>query len=174
LLGSMRTSGARMRRLLDDLLTTARLESGAVEIHVEPTFVRPLVLDSVAQTLATSPKAAIEIACASDVAARADPGRLGQILANYLTNAIRYGAPPVRVNVASTGDDVVIEVCDHGRGVTPELEKRLFEKFAHGSEDRGTGLGLFVVRQLARAQGGDAWYERRPEMSCFAVRLSAA
>jgi PAS domain S-box-containing protein len=174
LLASMRTSGARIRRLLDDLLTTARLESGAVEIHVRPTLVRPLVLDSVAQTLATSPQADIEVACPSDVAVRADPSRLAQILANYLTNATRYGSPPVRVDVATTGGDVVIEVRDHGPGVSPELETRLFEKFAHGSEDRGTGLGLFVVRQLARAQGGDAWYERRPGMSCFAVRLAAA
>jgi PAS domain S-box-containing protein len=174
LLKSMRTSGGQMRRLLDDLLMAARLESGAVEIRTEPTLVRPLLLGTVAQTLATSSEAAIEVECASDIAVRADPSRLEQILANYLTNATRYGAPPVQVDVATTGDDVVIEVRDHGPGVSPMLEKRLFERFAHGAEDRGTGLGLFIVRELARAQGGDAWYERRPGVSCFAVRLSAS
>jgi PAS domain S-box-containing protein len=173
LLESMRTSGARMRRLLDDLLMAARLESGRIEIRTEPTLVRPLLLDTVAQTLATSPDAGIEISCDPDIAVRADPSRLEQILANYLTNAARYGTPPVEVAVATTGDDVVIEVRDHGSGVPAELERQLFEKFARGA-DRGSGLGLFIVRQLARAQGGDAWYERQAGVSCFAVRLSAA
>jgi signal transduction histidine kinase len=152
----------------------ARLESGDIEIRTAPTLVRPLLLDAVAPTLATAPGAGIEVSCAADVAVRADPSRLEQILANYLTNATRYGAPPVQVDVATAAEDVVIEVCDHGTGVPAELEKRLFEKFAHGTADRGTGLGLFIVRQLARAQGGEAWYERRPGVSCFAVRLSAA
>lgn len=174
LLESMRASGSRMRRLLDDLLTAARLESGAVEIRPQPTLVRPLLLDAVAQTLAAYPDAGIDIECADDVTVAAEPSRLGQILANYLTNAARYGAPPVQVVVSTGGDGVVIEVRDRGLGVPAELEQRLFDKFAHGPQDRGTGLGLFIARRLARAQGGDAWYERRDGVSRFAVRLSAS
>jgi PAS domain S-box-containing protein len=174
LLESMRASGGRMRRLLDDLLTAARLESGAVEIRARPTLVRPLLLDTVAQTLAAYPDAGMDIECAADVTVAADPNRLGQILANYLTNAARYGGPPVQVVVSSDSDGVLIEVRDRGPGVPAELEQRLFQKFAHGPRDRGTGLGLFIARRLARAQGGDAWYERRDGVSRFAVRLSAS
>jgi len=174
LLESMRASGGRMRRLLDDLLTAARLESGAVAVRPRPTLVRPLLVDAVAQTLAAYPDVGIDIECAADITVAADPSRLGQILANYLTNAARYGAPPVQVVVSTGRDGVVIEVRDRGPGVPAELEQRLFDKFAHGPQDRGTGLGLFIARRLARAQGGDAWYERRDGLSRFAVRLSAS
>jgi PAS domain S-box-containing protein len=174
LLESLRSSGGRMRRLLEDLLTAARLESGAIEVRLAPTLVRPLLLDAVAETLATYPDLRVEVDCDPALAVRADPSRLGQIMTNYLTNAARYGAAPVRVEVATRSGEVVIEVCDRGPGVPADLERRLFEKFARGAEDRGTGLGLFIVRQLARAQGGDAWYERRGDASCFGLRLSTA
>jgi signal transduction histidine kinase len=173
LLESMRASGGRMRRLLDDLLTAARLDSGAVEVRTQPTLVRPLLLDAVAQTLAAYPDAGMDVECAADVAVAVDPSRLGQILAIYLINAARHGAPPVQVVVSTAGGGVLIEVVDHGPGVPAELEQRLFEKFAHGPHDGGSGLGLFIARRLARAQGGDAWYERRHGVSRFAVRLSA-
>ncbi len=174
LLESMRTSGARLRRLLDDLLTAARLESGAVEIRSRPTGVRQLLLDTVALVLAAHPDLVVAVDCEPEVSAVVDPERLEQMIANYLTNAARYGGPPVRIEAATANGQVVVAVCDRGPGVPAELAPRLFEKFARGPEDRGTGLGLFIVRQLARAHGGDAWYERRDGESCFAVRLSAS
>jgi PAS domain S-box-containing protein len=174
LLDSMRTSAARMRRLLDDLLTAARLESGAIEIRSRQTPVRPLLQDTVAQALAAHPGLAVEVDCDPQVSAQADPERLGQMVSNYLTNAARYGAPPVRVVARETDGWVLVEVCDRGPGVPAGLGPGLYEKFARGPEDRGTGLGLFIVRQLARAHGGDAWYERREGETRFVVRLPAA
>jgi PAS domain S-box-containing protein len=174
LLTSMRTSGGRIRSLLDDLLTAVRLDAGRIDVRPRPTRVRPLLLDAVAHTMATSPEADIAVSCDPDVTVAADPNRLGQILANYLTNAVRYGAPPVRIGVTADGADVRIDVCDDGPGVPPELVPRLYDKFARGPHDGGTGLGLFIVRQLARAQGGDAWYERAGGTSHFVVRLAGA
>ena len=67
-----------------------------------------------------------------------------------------------------------MRVCDAGRGVTPGLEAQLFRKFVRGPgrRDRGTGLGLFIVRELARRQGGDASYERDGDgRTCFCFTL---
>jgi signal transduction histidine kinase len=72
------------------------------------------------------------------------------------------------------GAAVQVRVCDAGDGVPPDLEPRLFRKFARGAgrRDRGTGLGLFIVRELSRRQGGDAWYERDAEgRPCFCFTL---
>jgi signal transduction histidine kinase len=98
------------------------------------------------------------------------------MVTNLVSNAGRYGAPPVTVEVTRAGATVEVRVCDHGPGVAPELESRLFRKFVRGKgrPDRGTGLGLFIVAQMARRQHGDVWYERRNGVTCFAFRLPAA
>jgi signal transduction histidine kinase len=84
-----------------------------------------------------------------------------------------HGADPVRVVARSDGDDVLVEVQDAGVGVPPEMRERLFERFSTGRARGGTGLGLYIVRQLARAHGGDASY-RPPDggsAGAFVVRL---
>jgi PAS domain S-box-containing protein len=174
LLDSMRSSGGRIRGLLDDLLTAARLEAGGIEVRAQPTAIRPLLLDAVGQASATYPATEIAVNCPDGLTAQADGNRLGQILLNYLTNALRHGAPPVRVDVDVDDREVRIAVRDDGPGVPADLVPRLFSKFAPGSHGGGTGLGLFIVRQLARAQGGDAWYDRRGDTSTFGVWLPSA
>jgi signal transduction histidine kinase len=71
----------------------------------------------------------------------------------------------------AVGDEVEVLVCDAGRGVPAELQDRLFERFTTSS-DQGTGLGLHIVRELARAQAGDAFY--RYGENAFVVRLPRA
>jgi signal transduction histidine kinase len=82
----------------------------------------------------------------------------------------------VRLSATATDDGVVVRVSDHGPGVPEAVRSRLFERFATGEQRRGTGLGLFIVRELARRHGGDAWYEpgvgTRP--SAFALSLPRA
>jgi signal transduction histidine kinase len=82
-----------------------------------------------------------------------------QALENLLSNAVRHGEPPVHVWAVGHDDIVRIYVGDEGKGVKPEMQGRLFDRFATGRRRGGTGLGLFIVRELARAQGGDATYE---------------
>lgn len=97
------------------------------------------------------------------------------MVTNLVSNAIRYGEPPVTVEVRPADSAVEVRVCDHGPGVGENLEPRLFRKFVRGQgrPDRGTGLGLFIVAEMARRQGGDVWYERRAEQTCFGFRLPA-
>ena len=174
LVDSMRISGGRIRRLLQDLLTAARLEAGEVEIRRTPTPLRSLLLGTVTQAVAAQPDLDVTVECRQDITALVDPDRLAQMVSNYLTNAVQYGRPPVQLVAETAGADAIIEVRDHGAGVPAELEPRLFDKFARGAADQGTGLGLFIVREMARAQGGDAWYEKQDGRSCFRIRVPLA
>ena len=93
------------------------------------------------------------------VQVRGDQDRLAQALENLLTNALRHGRPPVEVSADHRRGRVLVRVVDHGPGVAPAMRPRLFQRFATGLTTGGTGLGLFIVRELARAHGGEACYQ---------------
>jgi PAS domain S-box-containing protein len=171
---NLTASAARVRRLLDDLLTASRLETGSIEFQTVDVPLDAAIEESIAAARTASTP--VEVVGAAGVTVVADPVRLVQMLTNLLANAFRYGAPPVMVEVRPAGPDIEVRVCDHGPGVAEDLEPRLFRKFVRGKgrPDRGTGLGLFIVAQMARRQNGTAWYERRETQTCFAFRLPAA
>lgn len=175
LLEAMVSGGTRMRRLLEDLLTAARLEFGVSEPRLQPTRLDGLLNKVVTERAAIGLDSSdIVVECPSGLMAMADPDWLQQIVTNYVSNAARYGAPPVLVGARRVDDAVELRVSDAGTGVPDDLRPRLFTKFARGRRDMGNGLGLFIVRELARAQGGDAWYEPGQGGGAgFAVRLPA-
>jgi signal transduction histidine kinase len=103
----------------------------------------------------------------------ADEIRLQQMLGNLLSNAMNYGEPPIRL-VALTGNgSVEFRVVDSGPGVPDDFRPMLFLPFARaaGHSASGTGLGLSVVRALAEAHGGRAWYESGSGGSAFCFSL---
>jgi PAS domain S-box-containing protein len=160
ILHGMTTSARRLRRLLGDLLTASRLERRALQLHPDEVNVGEVIESTVATIRRTQPDVEILVDGAPDVEVRADRDRLAQSLDNLIGNALRHGASPVQVSVRPAPAMVEIRVSDFGPGVTAEMQPRLFERFATGdSRGGGTGLGLFIVRELARAQGGDASYE---------------
>ena len=159
MLASITSSSARLNRLLTDLLTSSRLQSGAMELHVVPVELATL-LRHVAATLArTVADADLIVNCPPDLMIDADPDRLAQAIENLALNALRHGAGPVELQASAADDGVEIRVSDAGSGVADALLPRLFERFATGRSPGGTGLGLFIVRELARAHGGDVRYE---------------
>jgi two-component system OmpR family sensor kinase len=97
-----------------------------------------------------------------------------RIVTNLVTNAFRYGEPPVTVAVKNNGT-LQISVEDSGHGVAPELEDTLFERFTRAgvAHDRvaGTGLGLAIARAYARAHEGDLRYERGDRGARFVIDL---
>jgi signal transduction histidine kinase len=104
-----------------------------------------------------------------------DPGRLGHVIVNLLTNAVEAAGPGGQVEV--TVDQVpegpcVVEVWDSGRGPNPALARRLFQPFVTGRAD-GIGLGLFVARQAVEEHGGRLDWRREPNRTCFRVVLPA-
>jgi signal transduction histidine kinase len=96
------------------------------------------------------------------VVATGNRALLRRMVRNLLDNAERHGAPPIRVDVRLQGDKVVVSVVDHGAGVEIQDRERIFAPFyrAAGRNAPGAGLGLALVRQIARQHGGDAvWVE---------------
>jgi PAS domain S-box-containing protein len=170
-------SASRLRRLLADLLTASRLQRSSVEFHIGPVVVTDLVDHATATLRQAHAGADVSVEVPDGLSVLADRDRLAQALDNLLGNAVRHGSPPVRVEARREGSDVEIRVSDDGPGVGEEMLPRLFDRFATGRKRGGTGLGLFIVRELARAQGGDATYELPTESApagTFVVRLPAA
>ena len=168
---------ARQAHVLDrvtgDLLSSTQSQRGELRVDVEPTQVLPIVTSTV---LAMADNGSISMDCAADLWAMSDPIRLQQMLTNLVSNAFKYGAPPVTVSAHRLGDEVEIAVIDHGPGVPDVFVQRMFEQFsrADGLVVKGLGLGLFLVRSLAEAQGGRVDYTKVPEGGArFAIVLPA-
>lgn len=165
----------RLSRLVNDLLTTSRIEAGRVDVRAKAVSLGSIVAEALVEVGAGPSD--IRLSGLEDVRALADPDLVQRIVVNYVGNALKYGEPPFAIEARQAGEWVELRMRDAGGGIAAEFVPRLFGKFARetGASVPGTGLGLFVVRGLARAQGGDAWYEsNHPRGSCFAVRLPAA
>ncbi|WP_254052092.1 PAS domain S-box protein [Aeromicrobium sp. A1-2] len=159
LLEGMSTSAARLRRLLSDLLTASRLDANALALHPERLRVSQLLETAVRTAQTTLADPGIRIAPGPEIEVMADPYRIGQAIDNLVDNALTHGGAPVGLSANLAGTMAEIRVTDSGDGVDPGIVPRLFERFATGDSIGGTGLGLFIVRELARANGGDARYE---------------
>jgi PAS domain S-box-containing protein len=161
LLESMASNTARLRRLLDDLLTAARLEARAVEMNFEAVSLSALLTKTVATLRTAHRDGDVVLDVGEDMTIVADAGRVAQAVDNLINNALAHGQPPVHVTAHAAASGVQIRVSDSGPGVPEDIQPRLFGRFATGARRGGTGLGLFIVRQLARAHHGDSWYEPR-------------
>lgn len=164
-----------LSRMVDDLLTTARLDAGALHFQFE----NMPMLDEVREVVEPMTKAGAGIGVDIHPAVvRSDRLRLRQVLRNLLSNARKYGGPDVRVigRVVSGWYEVI--VADNGEGIPDELQSRLFERFLHQGDMPlvlgSVGLGLSIVRALAEGMGGAVWYERRQGWTKFVVRIPLA
>jgi len=178
-LGIVAEQADRLTRLVRQLLTVTRLEAGALRPEVEVIAVVPRV------------RRAWEALNASGVGfelrdegggwlAVADPDQLDQVLWALLDNAVKYGGREGKVEVTVHVDDTVkriyVTIADHGPGVSEADSERLFTRFARGAGQAsgdGTGLGLYVSRELLRTIGGALWLEpaREGRGAAFTVSL---
>jgi signal transduction histidine kinase len=155
----------RLKALVDDMLDMAVIESGTLELHLEPVRLADAIEASIERLHATSPERRVEWEeDAADLDVLADWDRLLQVLDNLLANADRFGpaGTPIEVRAGPAEAGLVaVRVRDHGPGVAAELRPRLFERFLRGPAEggvggvpTGTGLGLAIVRGLVEAHAG--------------------
>lgn len=151
----------RMAALIEQLLDLSRLDAEAINIVPEPIRVRDQVQEIVAAVVPDP--SAVDVAIDGDTIAVADRSALERIVSNLVTNAFRYGAPPVTVRAEQTDRHFRLSVEDRGLGVAAEFVPDLFERFSRSEGSRsgavGTGLGLAIARSYARAHGGELLYE---------------
>jgi signal transduction histidine kinase len=137
-------------------------------VEVRPVEVTSLVAEQVAEFREQNPRRRIDLATASgQVLAQADAFRVQQVVANLVSNALKYSPPdsPVEISVAAVGKEATVSVTDHGPGILLPDPDRVFDRFyraeSSGREVGGTGLGLYIARQLVEAMDGRLWLVSR-------------
>jgi signal transduction histidine kinase len=162
---AIRRNVDRVLRLVDDILDSARLDSGEAEMTGRPTSLAVVAADVVdsLEPIAVAAGVRLDVPVAKEGGwVVGDPLRLFQIIANLVSNAIRHttAGGTVRIVIEEDGDAVRCAVRDEGAGVPPELRPHVFERFRQGGERAGSvGLGLYIVRRLVELHGGRIWLE---------------
>ena len=166
-LGPLLEETAVMARLLDDLQTLSTAEAGVLRLHRERVDPAALATDAVATFRARADRAGVALTCRApgpvpevDV----DPVRIGEVLANLLTNAIRHtpAGGSVRVVVEPDPAGVAVAVADTGPGIDPRDLAHVFDRFVKSADSGGAGLGLAIARSLVEAHGGRITAESAP------------
>jgi len=161
--------GERLRRLLEELLDLSRLDARAITVAPRPVVLKAALSDVVRGALVTAD--AVELHIPEDLAAVVDPLVLERVVSNLVANAVRYGAPPIRIVAQQRDRHLRVAVEDAGPGVPKELEGRIFDRFARGGGETGHGLGLAIARAYAQAHGGDLVYDPRPDGARFELLI---
>jgi two-component system OmpR family sensor kinase len=150
----------RMGVLVEDLLVLARLDELREPIR-EPVDMRELAADAVEDARVTAPERSITLDAPDAAIVSGDAHQLRQVLGNLLRNALMHTPPPssIHVSVATAGEDVRVEVRDHGPGLPPGDPQLLFERFWRAEAGRargkaGAGLGLAIVAEIVDTHGG--------------------
>ena len=158
----------RLGRLIDNMLDVARIVNGRVDLDIETLDLCELAHQVVARFLgqASSSGTALSAESCRPVVGRFDRLKLEQVIGNLLSNAIKYGAgKPIIVRVRGEEDWAVVEVQDHGAGIAPEDQERIFGRFERastGHKQASLGLGLYIVRSLVDAHGGSVRLRSQP------------
>jgi signal transduction histidine kinase len=162
---------------LDRLLDVSRLSTGRIDLQIEPMNLGDVVrevVDGFDAELAVA-RCKLTLSERGDATGVWDRLRVEQICRNLLSNAIRFGAGrPIEVAIDADRDFASIAVRDHGIGIAPDQQSRIFERFERGVEQRsgGFGVGLWIVRNICVAMGGSVAVESAiGEGACFTVLL---
>jgi signal transduction histidine kinase len=160
----------RLQRLVEDILDITRIENNLLVLRKEPIFVdefvKKMVDDHADKISATKNDIQLQGGRLDHAKVFADKDRLHQVISNLMDNAIKF-TPTGTIKVDAVVDPsdekrVIISVADTGTGVDPDIQSKLFEKFASKSQ-KGTGLGLFIAKNIIEAHGGKIWFERNSD-----------
>jgi PAS domain S-box-containing protein len=182
LLAMIAAQASRLSQITEEVLLTNQLDRGDVSVERAPVDVADVVRRSVeAMESQLSEPVVVDVELAPEAGdASGDADRIQQVMVNLLDNAAKYGAAPVRVRVDSADGHVRISVADSGPGITHADQERIFEKFyradpQHTRAPSGTGLGLYICRELVRRMGGRLAVSSEPGAGAtFVVELPRA
>jgi PAS domain S-box-containing protein len=184
LLEMIGAQGTRLTQITEEVLLANRLDRGDVRIDTERVDISQLVADAVEAMREQLPDS-VSLTASTDfngAAALGDRNRIEQVLVNLIDNAIKYSPDggTVVVRTAPSPANVRVEVSDEGMGIAPAEHEAVFEKFyradpQHRAVPSGTGLGLYICRELVRRMGGTIGVRSQPgEGSTFYFELPRA
>jgi signal transduction histidine kinase len=175
LLEMIASQALRLSQITDEILLATQLDRGTLKIETRPVDVAELVRSTV-EALALEADVQVE----GDGRAVGSADRIQQVLVNLLDNAMKYGGPPIGVHVEPAGEMTRILVSDGGPGIPFGEQRLVFERFYRSGpaltrSPGGTGLGLYISRELVQRMGGRLTVRSRPGVgSTFAVDLPRA
>lgn len=157
---------ARMERLVNDLLDVSRIESGRLALHMEPCDLVDVCRMAAEEQMAVTEREISLLLPEDAVQVIADPDRIDQVLANLLSNALKYSARDraVTLSLHRNKSEAVISVRDEGAGIPEELLPHLFDRFyrvpgvqVQSGSGVGLGLGLYISKEIVERHGGHIW-----------------
>jgi len=156
----------RMEAMIQDLIESSQLESGALLLRLTPIDLSRLAAEVVAQLTSVEDRQRIRVlASTRGPLISADAARIERVLMNLLQNALKYSPAdaPVELEVQQVAGEAVVGVIDHGAGIPVDELPRLFQRFSRVGEaavgPSGFGLGLYIARLIVEAHGGRVWAE---------------
>jgi two-component system sensor histidine kinase MtrB len=163
----------RLGDLVENLMEVTRFDAGTARLILDDVEIADQI------TACIDARAwldAVDLDAERGRTARLDPRRLDVILANLIGNALKHGGSPVRVSVRLEGEELVIEVQDHGPGIPEDVLPHVFDRFYKASASRprseGSGLGLSIALENAHIHGGEIIAANAPEGGAvFTLRL---
>jgi NtrC-family two-component system sensor histidine kinase KinB len=166
LLHSAREDCDRLQGMVDDLLDLSRIESGKVELYPLPVEVRRLIAGAIDEFRPDADIKGVNLRAPNSlpqVSVLADHERIGHVFSNLVGNAVRYTPKggSIELGAASIDGFVRFTVSDTGTGILKEYQDRIFEKFFQvpGAGPKGTGLGLYIAKEIVSAHGGEIGVE---------------
>ncbi len=176
-MGNVERHSRRLARLIEDLLESSH--AGAMKLKLEEVDLAEVVgeaIDGLREEVERTGSRLTLALVGSPVVGRWDPVRIEQVVANLLLNAAKFGrGEPITVSVGGDADQGWFAVADHGVGIAPEDQDRIFERFERAVADGGVlglGLGLFIAREIVRAHGGTIRLVSAPQKgSTFTIEL---
>jgi two-component system sensor histidine kinase KdpD len=176
-LDEIKAANRRLNRIVTNLLDMTRIDSGRLPLNLEWGEARELLESAVSQVENEVSRERVHIMAPENLPlVRLDFGLMEQALCNLLVNAVEHSpaATPVEMAAQLDGSTLLLRIRDHGPGLTPGEEKKVFEKFYRGTDSRpgGTGLGLSIVQGIARAHRGEIEAENNPAGGAvFTIRV---
>lgn len=168
----------RMQDLISNLLDSAKLQSGQMIMDLQIVRLDVLIKDVILRSKLHHPALDIQVEIVEPIKPiQADPRRLAQTLENLINNAVKYAPEaPVKVKIVELADGVRIEVSDTGPGIPEKYQTKIFDRFFRIPDSqnaaRGTGLGLFICKQIIQAHNGKIdLVSRVGEGSTFSIYL---
>lgn len=161
-------SSQNLMKIVEDLLNVSKIEQGGMKYEMAPFDLNEVAGDMAKDLSVTAENKGLKLEFlsegAKDCIVNGDKDKIRQVILNFIDNSIKYTKTgEIKVKVENVKDKVVFSVSDTGMGMTEEIKETLFHKFARGEGARmntgGSGLGLYLTKEITEAHGGRVWVE---------------